>query len=187
MTMTSKASSFKVSGHELISIVILGRRVHSSTFHLHFLQRYDASEELERAGSTANSSLGTGLEVSTSHCSASYTHSCSSKPGFTLEHSRHQSRDADFHSDQVASRYVKDAPKSCRGRCGETFRRGRLCECDPQCIQFNTCCHDHQQHCGNGRQPQTNTLCRCSPQQAAACSEAGSVRSAIENTTSSMK
>lgn len=30
-----------------------------STSHLHFLQRYDASEELEWAGSTANRSLGT--------------------------------------------------------------------------------------------------------------------------------
>ncbi|XP_045908017.1 proteoglycan 4a [Micropterus dolomieu] len=37
--------------------------------------------------------------------------------------------------------------QSCQGRCSETFRRGRLCECDSQCIQYNTCCQDFQLHC----------------------------------------
>lgn len=68
----------------------------------HFLQRYDTSEDLELAGSSAKTSLGTWcnsgnfsvilvslyclyneLDVSTSHCILSYRHSCSSKPGFT--------------------------------------------------------------------------------------------------------
>ncbi|XP_023277332.1 proteoglycan 4-like, partial [Seriola lalandi dorsalis] len=40
--------------------------------------------------------------------------------------------------------------QSCLGRCGEPFRRGQLCECDPQCIHHNTCCPDYQLHCDAG-------------------------------------
>lgn len=38
--------------------------------------------------------------------------------------------------------------QSCQGRCGEQFRRGQLCECDPQCARHNTCCPDYQLYCG---------------------------------------
>ncbi|KAK7945459.1 hypothetical protein WMY93_001187 [Mugilogobius chulae] len=37
--------------------------------------------------------------------------------------------------------------QSCRGRCREPFIRGRLCNCDPQCVQFNTCCPDYRLQC----------------------------------------
>lgn len=37
--------------------------------------------------------------------------------------------------------------QSCRGRCDEPFRRGRVCECDPQCASYNTCCQDYQLQC----------------------------------------
>ncbi|CAB1317665.1 unnamed protein product, partial [Coregonus sp. 'balchen'] len=39
------------------------------------------------------------------------------------------------------------AGDSCSGRCGESFRRGRLCECDPGCVHYDTCCRDYQNHC----------------------------------------
>ncbi|XP_047445400.1 proteoglycan 4-like [Mugil cephalus] len=44
-------------------------------------------------------------------------------------------------------RHYSGLAQSCQGRCGETFKRGQLCECDPQCIRFNTCCHDYQLQC----------------------------------------
>ncbi|XP_035490483.2 proteoglycan 4a [Scophthalmus maximus] len=37
--------------------------------------------------------------------------------------------------------------QSCLGRCGEPFRRGQQCECDPECVRHNTCCRDYQRHC----------------------------------------
>uniref|UniRef100_A0A8C7UIJ8 Proteoglycan 4a n=1 Tax=Oncorhynchus mykiss TaxID=8022 RepID=A0A8C7UIJ8_ONCMY len=37
--------------------------------------------------------------------------------------------------------------RSCSGRCGEWFRRGRLCECDSGCVRYDTCCRDYQNHC----------------------------------------
>lgn len=40
------------------------------------------------------------------------------------------------------------AGESCSGRCGESFRRGRLCDCDPGCVRYDTCCRDYQNHCG---------------------------------------
>ncbi|KAI5628707.1 proteoglycan 4 precursor [Silurus asotus] len=36
---------------------------------------------------------------------------------------------------------------SCRGRCREAFRRGRECECDPDCTLYNSCCLDYSTHC----------------------------------------
>uniref|UniRef100_A0A3B5LIZ7 Proteoglycan 4a n=1 Tax=Xiphophorus couchianus TaxID=32473 RepID=A0A3B5LIZ7_9TELE len=44
--------------------------------------------------------------------------------------------------------FWKTLSPSCRGRCGESFSRGRMCECDPLCVQYNTCCQDFQLHCG---------------------------------------
>lgn len=36
---------------------------------------------------------------------------------------------------------------SCKGRCGEAFRRGRRCSCDFDCQKFNQCCSDFQTYC----------------------------------------
>ncbi|XP_041127248.1 proteoglycan 4-like isoform X2 [Polyodon spathula] len=36
---------------------------------------------------------------------------------------------------------------SCKGRCGEVFQRGRKCDCDAGCSEFNQCCPDYQSHC----------------------------------------
>ncbi|XP_023272173.1 poly(U)-specific endoribonuclease-like, partial [Seriola lalandi dorsalis] len=36
---------------------------------------------------------------------------------------------------------------SCKGRCGESFKRGRLCSCDPDCIKYKQCCQDYTSHC----------------------------------------
>lgn len=36
---------------------------------------------------------------------------------------------------------------SCKGRCGEAFRRGRRCSCDPDCHKFKQCCSDFQTYC----------------------------------------
>lgn len=39
---------------------------------------------------------------------------------------------------------------SCKGRCGESFKRGRLCSCDPDCMKFKQCCSDVTNHCDAG-------------------------------------
>lgn len=36
---------------------------------------------------------------------------------------------------------------SCRGRCGENFKRGRLCTCDADCVKYNQCCSDFKAEC----------------------------------------
>ncbi|KAK5930575.1 hypothetical protein CgunFtcFv8_026798 [Champsocephalus gunnari] len=36
---------------------------------------------------------------------------------------------------------------SCKGRCGERFKRGSLCSCDSDCIKFKQCCPDRNLHC----------------------------------------
>ncbi|KAJ0065487.1 hypothetical protein NL108_012442, partial [Boleophthalmus pectinirostris] len=36
---------------------------------------------------------------------------------------------------------------SCRGRCGETFKRGRTCDCDSDCTKYKKCCSDYNDHC----------------------------------------
>ncbi|MED6239916.1 hypothetical protein ATANTOWER_013087 [Ataeniobius toweri] len=36
---------------------------------------------------------------------------------------------------------------SCKGRCGETHKRGRLCSCDSDCLRFKQCCPDYKAHC----------------------------------------
>lgn len=36
---------------------------------------------------------------------------------------------------------------SCKGRCGESFKRGRLCSCDSDCAKYNQCCPDRKVHC----------------------------------------
>lgn len=47
--------------------------------------------------------------------------------------------------------------QSCRGRCDEPFRRGRVCECDPQCASYNTCCQDYQLQCRKRQNTHTHT------------------------------
>ncbi|CAB1332066.1 unnamed protein product [Coregonus sp. 'balchen'] len=37
---------------------------------------------------------------------------------------------------------------ACKGRCGESFKRGRLCDCDPDCARYNKCCPDYNSQCG---------------------------------------
>lgn len=39
---------------------------------------------------------------------------------------------------------------SCKGRCGETFKRGRWCSCDADCVKFKQCCSDFTSHCDAG-------------------------------------
>lgn len=56
------------------------------------------------------------------------------------------------HSHQKASVLHLDlclcaTENSCKGRCGEAFRRGRRCSCDPDCQKFNQCCSDFQTYC----------------------------------------
>lgn len=56
------------------------------------------------------------------------------------------------HSPQKASVLHPDlclcaTASSCKGRCGEAFRRGRRCSCDPNCQKFNQCCSDFQTYC----------------------------------------
>uniref|UniRef100_A0A9J7ZUB7 Proteoglycan 4b n=1 Tax=Cyprinus carpio carpio TaxID=630221 RepID=A0A9J7ZUB7_CYPCA len=38
-------------------------------------------------------------------------------------------------------------PSSCRGRCGEGYYRGSLCQCDYECLSLNECCSDFTQLC----------------------------------------
>lgn len=56
------------------------------------------------------------------------------------------------HSSQKASVSHLDlclcaTENSCKGRCGEAFRRGRRCSCDPDCQKFKQCCSDFQTYC----------------------------------------
>ncbi|XP_036453621.1 proteoglycan 4a [Colossoma macropomum] len=39
------------------------------------------------------------------------------------------------------------AQASCRGRCGEPFIRGQLCNCDYNCITHDECCKDYEDVC----------------------------------------
>ncbi|XP_051989725.1 proteoglycan 4-like [Xyrauchen texanus] len=41
---------------------------------------------------------------------------------------------------------------SCRGRCAESFRRGRHCDCDSDCVLYNTCCPDYHAQCDNTKE-----------------------------------
>ncbi|XP_016391490.1 proteoglycan 4-like isoform X2 [Sinocyclocheilus rhinocerous] len=36
---------------------------------------------------------------------------------------------------------------SCRGRCGEGYYRGSLCQCDYECLSLNECCTDFTELC----------------------------------------
>lgn len=47
----------------------------------------------------------------------------------------------------ILSRVLCATENSCKGRCGEAFRRGRSCSCDPDCQEFKQCCSDFQTYC----------------------------------------
>ncbi|XP_061634915.1 proteoglycan 4b isoform X2 [Phyllopteryx taeniolatus] len=36
---------------------------------------------------------------------------------------------------------------SCRGRCGNEYYRGYLCQCDYNCMPYGECCHDFESQC----------------------------------------
>ncbi|XP_062337735.1 proteoglycan 4a isoform X1 [Osmerus eperlanus] len=55
--------------------------------------------------------------------------------------------------------------ESCQGRCGESFRRGQVCECDPNCTRFGTCCYDYQNHCAPPRSDRKSTSDRKSEEE----------------------
>ncbi|XP_048338453.1 proteoglycan 4 [Sphaerodactylus townsendi] len=40
---------------------------------------------------------------------------------------------------------------TCKGRCSESFVRGRPCDCDPDCPLYGKCCPDFQQACIGGQ------------------------------------
>uniref|UniRef100_A0A8B9H2J5 Proteoglycan 4a n=1 Tax=Astyanax mexicanus TaxID=7994 RepID=A0A8B9H2J5_ASTMX len=63
------------------------------------------------------------------------------------------------------------AQGSCRGRCGEPFIRGQLCNCDHSCLTHNECCKDYEEACtfrGScrgrcGEEFQRGRECECDP------------------------
>lgn len=40
---------------------------------------------------------------------------------------------------------------SCKGRCFESFARGRECDCDAQCTKYGKCCPDYEDFCAKGK------------------------------------
>lgn len=40
---------------------------------------------------------------------------------------------------------------SCKGRCFESFARGRECDCDAQCTEYGKCCPDYEDFCAKGK------------------------------------
>ncbi|XP_030062615.1 proteoglycan 4 [Microcaecilia unicolor] len=54
----------------------------------------------------------------------------------------------------------KACESSCKGRCHEDFKRGRECDCDPNCMTFGHCCPDYHVHC---EEPQEELLPSLSP------------------------
>ena len=44
---------------------------------------------------------------------------------------------------------------SCKGRCFETFARGRECDCDSDCKKYGKCCSDYGAFCEAGKHPIT--------------------------------
>nr|KAF6290952.1 hypothetical protein mMyoMyo1_009340 [Myotis myotis] len=42
---------------------------------------------------------------------------------------------------------VSSQELSCKGRCSESFERGRECDCDSQCKKYGKCCPDYDDFC----------------------------------------
>ncbi|XP_030881364.1 proteoglycan 4 isoform X9 [Leptonychotes weddellii] len=43
---------------------------------------------------------------------------------------------------------VSSQELSCKGRCFESFARGRECDCDSDCKKYGKCCPDYENFCG---------------------------------------
>ncbi|ERE72771.1 proteoglycan 4-like protein [Cricetulus griseus] len=48
---------------------------------------------------------------------------------------------------------VSSQELSCKGRCFESFARGRECDCDSQCREFGKCCDDYDSFCEEVHNP----------------------------------
>lgn len=44
---------------------------------------------------------------------------------------------------------------SCKGRCFESFARGRECDCDAQCMKYGKCCSDYADFCEEAKDKKT--------------------------------
>lgn len=47
---------------------------------------------------------------------------------------------------------------SCKGRCFESFARGRECDCDSDCKKYGKCCSDYSTFCEEGEHPVPSAL-----------------------------
>uniref|UniRef100_A0A286XE47 SMB domain-containing protein n=2 Tax=Cavia porcellus TaxID=10141 RepID=A0A286XE47_CAVPO len=48
---------------------------------------------------------------------------------------------------------VSSQELSCKGRCFESFSRGRECDCDAQCEKYGKCCPDYDTFCAAVHNP----------------------------------
>lgn len=55
------------------------------------------------------------------------------------------------------------AELSCKGRCFESFQRGRECDCDSQCKEFGKCCDDYESFCEEGKDHGASQCCAGQP------------------------
>uniref|UniRef100_A0A8C6GYR2 SMB domain-containing protein n=1 Tax=Mus spicilegus TaxID=10103 RepID=A0A8C6GYR2_MUSSI len=53
----------------------------------------------------------------------------------------------------VLIQQVSSQELSCKGRCFESFARGRECDCDSQCKQYGKCCADYDSFCEEVHNP----------------------------------
>ena len=63
---------------------------------------------------------------------------------------------------------------SCKGRCFESFARGRECDCDSQCKQYGKCCADYDSFCEEVKDNKKNTPKKKPNPEPPAVDEAGS-------------
>ncbi|XP_028730571.2 proteoglycan 4 isoform X2 [Peromyscus leucopus] len=63
---------------------------------------------------------------------------------------------------------------SCKGRCFESFSRGRECDCDAQCKEFGKCCADYASFCEEVKDNKKNTPKKEPNPEAPVVDEAGS-------------
>uniref|UniRef100_A0A287DDK5 SMB domain-containing protein n=2 Tax=Ictidomys tridecemlineatus TaxID=43179 RepID=A0A287DDK5_ICTTR len=58
---------------------------------------------------------------------------------------------------------VSSQELSCKGRCFESFSRGRECDCDSQCKKFGKCCSDYETFCEEVHNPTTPPPSKTAP------------------------
>ncbi|XP_048665782.1 proteoglycan 4 isoform X2 [Marmota marmota marmota] len=58
---------------------------------------------------------------------------------------------------------VSSQELSCKGRCFESFARGRECDCDSQCKKFGKCCSDYETFCEEVHNPTTPPPSKTAP------------------------